>query len=518
MEIQQNLFDNLVKFDNNLNLVPDLATTVPQPAADGLTYTFQLRHDVTFSNGDKFTSRDVLYSWNRAAAMQGAYASNLSAIDGYTTVATNMATGGALEALLEKRDTSVTLTGLTAPDDFSVKVKLSSPAGWFLPAIAVAGVTGSIVDQNVVKTDFDNWWARPETAIGTGPYKMAARAQDQSVDFVAVDTWWGSPKPTVKTVHLDIVGDASSAIAKYEQGAYDIYGYGGFSNAPVADIVRIQDTLNEKDQLLIRPKVSTTFVSFNMVADPKRQARGPFSLDQGQSAHDLRLAFALAVDKKKLATSVCSDVACTSATGGLIPKGLSGYLGDGQDPLGKFDPVMARQLLQSADPTGAKTHGLIFTYDAGSTLHKATAEFLQSQWKDNLGVQVDLQAVPYTQFLTARLNGQYVLSRDGWKADYDHPQDWFDNLWGQLAGCPDSNCTSGYDTKAYNDLVARADAEPSDLALADYRKLGQMLIDDVAYIPLFYANGSFLFKPYVRGAGSNNFFDFHWNEIQLLSH
>jgi oligopeptide transport system substrate-binding protein len=518
MEIQQNLFDNLVKFDNNLNLVPDLATAVPQPAADGLTYTFQLRHDVTFSNGDKFTSRDVLYSWNRAAAMQGAYASNLSAIDGYTTVATNTATGGALEALLEKRDTSVTLTGLTAPDDYTVKVKLSSPAGWFLPAIAVAGVTGSIVDQNVVKTDFDNWWARPETAIGTGPYKMAARAQDQSVDFVVVDTWWGSPKPTVKTVHLDIVGDASSAIAKYEQGAYDIYGYGGFSNAPVADIVRIQDTPNEKDQLLIRPKVSTTFVSFNMVADPKRQARGPFSLDQGQSAHDLRLAFALAVDKKKLATSVCSDVACTSATGGLIPKGLSGYLGDGQDPLGKFDPVMARQLLQSADPTGAKTHGLTFTYDAGSPLHKATAEFLQSQWKDNLGVQVDLQAVPYTQFLTARLNGQYVLSRDGWKADYDHPQDWFDNLWGQLAGCPDSNCTSGYDTKAYNDLVARADAEPTDLALADYRKLGQMLIDDVAYIPLFYANGSFLFKPYVRGAGSNNFFDFHWNEIQLLAH
>jgi hypothetical protein len=47
--------------------------------------------------------------------------------------------------------------------------------------------------------------------------------------------------------------------------------------------------------------------------------------------------------------------------------------------------------------------------------------------------------------------------------------------------------------------------------------LNQMLIDDIAYIPLFYANGSFLFKPYIRGAGTNNFFDFHWNEIQLLS-
>jgi oligopeptide transport system substrate-binding protein len=518
MQIQQNMFDNLVKFDNNMNLVPDLAVTVPQPAADGLTYTFQLRHDVTFSNGDKFTSRDVLFSWNRAVSMQGAYASNLSAIDGYTTVSTNSATGAALETLLEKKDPSVTLTGLTAPDDYTVKVKLSSPTGWFLPAIAVAGVTGSIVDQNVVKTDFDNWWTKPETAVGTGPFKMTAHEQDQSVDFAAVDSWWGSPKPTVKNVHLDILGDASAAIARYEQGAYDIYGYGGFSNAPVADIARIQDTPAEKDQLLIRPKVSTTFVSFNMVSDSKRLAAGPFSLDQGQTAHDLRLAFALAVDKNKLATSVCSDIACTAATGGLIPKGLKGYMGDGQDPLGKFDLVRARQLLLSADPNGAKTHGLTFTYDAGNAIHKAVAEFLQQQWKGNLGVQVDLKAVPYTQYLNARLNGQYVLARDGWKADYDHPQDWFDNLWGQLAGCPDLNCTSGYDTKAYDELVARADAEPTDVALTDYKKVNQMLIDDVAYIPLFYANGSFLFKPYVRGAGTNNFFDFHWNEIQLLAH
>ena len=518
MQIEQNMFDNLVKLDNNLNLVPDLATTVPQPAADGVTYTFQLRHDATFSNGDKLTSKDVLYSWNRAAAMQGAYASNLSAIDGYTAVSGNSATGAALEALLEKKDPSVTLSGLTAPDDYTVKVKLSASAGWFLPAIAVVGEAASIVDQNVVKSDFDNWWTKPETAIGTGPFKMTARTQDQSAEFAAVDGWWGLPRPTVQKVHLDIGSDASAAIARYEQGAYDVYGYGGFSNAPVADIARIQGTAGEKDQLLIHPKVGTTFVSFNLISDPKRVAKGPFSLDQGAAAHDLRLAFALAVDKKNLATSVCADIACTAATGGLIPKGLMGYLGDGQDPLGKFDPVRARQLLQGADPTGAKTRGLTFTYDAGNSLYKATAEFLQAQWRDNLGVQVDLQSAPYTQFLRSRLNGQYVLSRDGWKADYDHPQDWFDNLWGQLAGCPDSNCSSGYDTKAYDDLVARADAEPADVALADYRKLNQMIIDDVVYIPLYYANGAYLFKPYVRGAGTNNFFDFRWDEIQLLSH
>jgi len=518
-EISQNMFDGLVKFDENLNIVADLATTVPTADSTGLNYTFNLRHDVKFSNGDAFTSKDVLYSWNRAAAMQGAYATNLSPIDGYGTVSGNTASGAALEALLEKNDPSVTLTGLTAPDPYTVKVKLASPAGWFMTAIALGGSTGWIVDQNAVKQDFDNLGTNPATAIGTGPYKMTARVPKQSVDFESVPNWWGSPKPTVTKVHLDVsVNDASTAITKYEQGGYDAVGYGGYSSLPVADILRIQGTSNEKSQLLLQPKVRTYWVSFNMVHDAKRQAGGPFLLADGQAAHDLRLAFALAVDKTKLVSVVCQNIVCVPATGGLIPPTLIGYMGADQDPLAKFDATKAKQLLQSADPSGAKTKGLTYTYDPENALNKPTAEFLQSQWHDNLGVDVSIAPVSHSQFIKGRLKGQYVLSRDGWQADYNHPQDWFDNLWGNVVGCPDSSCTTGYDTKAYDTLLAKADAEAMPAALADYKSLNQMLIDDVTYIPLYYSVGSFLTKPYVKGFGTNAFFDHYWNEIQILSH
>ena len=521
-EIQQNMFNGLTKFDNNLNVVPDLASKMPDISADGLTYTFTLRHDVTFSNGDKFTSKDVLYSWNRAASMSGAYGTsygtNLAAIVGFDKVSKGKAVGAALEKLLEAKDPAVTMTGLTAPDDYTVKVQLSSPAGWFLPAISLTGSTGQIVDVNAVKQDFDNWWTNPATAVGTGPYKMTSRVPKATVDFAAVPNWWGSPKPTVQKVHLDIINDASTAITKYEQGGYDIYGYGGYSNAPVADVLRIQGTPNEKDQLLIHAKVRTTWLSFNMVSDSKRLAKGPFTMDGGQSAHDLRMAFALAIDKKKLATVVCSDIVCEAATGGLITKGLTGYLGDGADPLAAYDAAKAKSLLQGADPTGAKTKGLIYVYDPSNPLNKPTAEFMQSQWKDNLGVSVELQAVSHSAFIKSRLKGDYVLSRDGWQADYNHPQDWFDNLYGSALGCPDSSCTTGYHTQAYDDLLKKADAESGDQALADYKKLSQMLIDDVVYIPLFYSRGSFLIKPYVKGAGTNNFVDYPWVGIQILQH
>jgi ABC-type oligopeptide transport system substrate-binding subunit len=522
-EIGQNLFNGLVKFDNSLTVVPDIASALPTVSGDGLTYTFTLRNDVTFWNGDKVTSKDVLYSWNRAASMAGAYGTsyggNLSPIVGYSTASSNKVVGAKLETLLEANDPSVTMSGLTAPDATTVVAKLKSPAGWWLSAIALTDSTGMVVDQNAVKQDFDNWWSNPATAVGTGPYKMTSRVPKQSEEFAAVANWWGSPKPTVTKIHIDILQSAASAITAYEQGSYDLYGYGGWSQAAgVADIKRIQATGNEKDQLLLQPKVRTTWVTFNMVNDASRTGGGPFALSGGQSAHDLRMAFDLAVDKTKLADVVCGNILCTPATGGLITKGLIGYLGDNADPLAKFDAAMAKTLLKSADPTGTKTANLTYAYDPETPVFKDSAVFLQDQWQTNLGVHVNLIAVSHHAFILARLAGKYSISRDGWQADYNHPQDWFSGLYGSALGCPDSGCTSGYSTPAFDALLAKANAEPLQTALPDYQALSQMLISDVVYVPLFYSVGAFLIKPYVTGAGSNNFVDFPWNGIQIKSH
>ncbi len=513
--VGQNLFDGLLKFDGNLTVVPDIASAMPAVSADGLRVTFKLRTDVTFSNGDAVTSADVLYSWNRAAAMQGPFATNFSGISGYDRVATNQATGASLEALLEKKDPSVTMSGLTAPDDHTVAVKLTGAAGWFGAAIAQPAVAGMIVDQKVVKNDFEGWWKKPATLNGTGAFKLAAHTQDQSYDFAAVSSWWGKPKPTLKTVHVDVVSDAETGLSKYQQGGFDLLGYGAYS-VPAVDVVKLQST--QKAQLLLSVKNKTYWVSLNLVADAHRPAGGPFTLDGGKPAHDLRLAFAMSIDRDKLAKDVCSNVTCVPATGGLIPRGLLGYLGDGSDPLAVFNAVKARSLLLSADPGGTKSKGLVYTYDPENPFNGPVAKFLQDQWLANLGVSVTLKTVPHTRFINERLAGNYVMSRDGWAADYNYPQDWFDNLWGKVAGCPDANCTTGYDTKAYDQLLAKADAESLPASIPDYKTLHRQLIDDEAYIPLFYTVGAFVIKPYVLGAGSNNMFDYWWDQIQLVTH
>lgn len=516
-QIAHNLFDGLLTFDDNMNVVPDIAAAMPKVSADGITYTFTLRSDVTFWNGDRVTAEDVVYSWDRAAAMQGPYAANLSAIAGYSKVALNQAAGADLEALLEKKDPTVTMSGLAATNDTTLVVTLSSSSGWFESAIAQPGSVASVVDRSVVKNDFDNWWSKPETLVGTGAFKLSQHTANQSFDFAAVPSWWGRPKPTLTAVHVDVVPDQHTALHSYQQGAIDVFGYGGFAPA-MQDVANLQSNAALKSQVDVNVRNKTYWVTFNLVADAARPAAGPFTLDQGKMAHDLREAFALSVDRSELARQLCGDVTCVAATGGVIPKGLLGYLGDGADPLATYDPVKAKSLLASADPGGTKTRGLVYVYDPENPLNGPTAKFLASQWEANLGVSVQLQAVPRTTFITNRLRGAYALARDGWGADYNDPQDWFDNLWGSVAGCPDTACSSGYDTKAYDQLLTRADAEPLATGVTDYKALSRQLIDDVVYIPLYYTASPMLIKPYVLGAGSNNLFDYYWDEVQIASH
>ena len=539
-EIMQNVFNNLWRFDDKLNLVPDIASDVPSSSnggisSDGLTYTVHLKSGVKFNNGDSFSSKDVLYSWNRHTALQGAYASNLSAIAGFDAV--QKAAGAApskknsagittfrqnIENKLGANDPSLQMSGLTAPDANTVKITLAHPCGWCLTAWALQGSTGSIVDQKTVQTDPENWWSKPVTPgseggmVGTGPFYLATFTPKQSMDFKRVSSWWGSPKPTLTEVKIDIHDPSAIAgdVTAWEQGSYDLIGYGGNSGNLTYPLIQgIKGNSRFASQLITQPKGRTTWLSFN-VGYPA--TGGPF-VGESAAAKGLRMAFALAVDKQGLATTVCHNVLCSPATGGLITKGLIGYLGDGADPLAKFDAAQAKSLLQQFDPSGNLTKNLKYSYNAGG-LNDPVASYLQDQWQTNLGVKVTLDpSSDASQFISNRLTGKYVMARDGWQFDYNHPQDWFDNLWGTVALNAGSD-TSGFADPTYDSVLKQADQKPIDQALPLYKQLAQLLQQDVVYIPLYYSVANFAIHSYTKGAGSNTQADYYWNEISIQSH
>jgi oligopeptide transport system substrate-binding protein len=502
VEIYQNLFDGLLKFDDKLNVVPDIATSLPTVSSDGLTYTFKLNPNAKFWNGDPVTAQDFIYSFSRSAAEGGnAYGSNFDHVVGYATVS----------KVSDWAHNQKMLSGMSAPDDHTLVIKMISPWYVFNTELALSAAA-QVIDPKVVNADDTNWWATPATAVGTGPYKMVQYTPKQSLVFDAVPNWWGSPQPTVQHVKIDFIGDMSQGVTKYEQGGYDLIGYGGMgSDTPTADILRIQKDPTLSKQLHFVNKVRTIWVQYSF-----SRPESPFKGDlQSGPAHDLRLALSLAIDRAQLVNVACANgITCSAATGGLITKGLIGYAGDNSDPLAKFDVTQAKALLASGDPTGSKTKNLTYYYDPNKAIYKSTAENIASQWQANLGIKVNLVPVDHAAFIKNYTSHNYVMFREGWQADYNHPQDWFDNLFIKAGG---SN-GGAYTDPLVEQLVAKADSEPLNTAVPDYLAATKQMEADAAYAPLVYFKGEFLFKPYLQGTGSNNFNDFYWSEMKIGSH
>jgi ABC-type oligopeptide transport system substrate-binding subunit len=502
IDVFRNTYSGLYKFDDQLNIVPDIATGPPTISTDGLTYTYKLRQNVKFSNGDPVKADDFIFSWNRAAALQGDYASLLQPVVGYDEVANGKATQ---------------MSGLKKIDDYTFSATLTAPAGYWYTENALW--TLWVVDQKVIlaagKATDTSWASDPATAIGTGQFKMTARTPKQSLDFAPVANWYGGSTGALTKVHIEIVADQKAQITKYESGGYSLIGFANQSLTP-EDVIRYNSDSQLKKQLTLQPAARTTWIGFNMCtgsAQPIKSctSASPFAGDAGKP---LREAFSLAVDRDQLVDIACSKgTACVKATGGVITKGLKGYLGDNTDPWAKFDKAQAQTLLKQGDPDGSKTKNLTYTYNA-TAFQKAICDNLASQWRANLNVTVQCASTDTASFFNARTKCTYPIFRHSWGADYDHPQDWFDFLFVSNAG----SSGSCYSNPQLDQMAKDANTKPITQALDTYKAMNKILVDNCVTGNLFYGVQQYLVHPYVQGAGGNALYDNYWADVKILTH
>jgi oligopeptide transport system substrate-binding protein len=502
INIFKNTYSGLYKFDDQLNEVPDIADGMPQISSDGLTYTFKLKHNIKFSNGDAVKADDFIFSWNRAARIQGSYASVFQPVAGYDDVANGKAHD---------------MAGLKKVDDYTFSATLSAPAGyWFTEA---ALWTAWVVDKKVVtaagKEDASDWASVPETAIGTGQFKMTARTPKQSLDFAPVANWWGGSTGTLTKVHIEIVADQKAQLTKYESGGYSLIGFANQSLTP-EDVIRYHTDSQLSKQLSLLPSSRTTWVGFNFCEGPGKPvsncaAASPFAGDAGKLGRE---AFSLAINRDQLVDIACSKgTSCVKATGGVITKGLKGYLGDNTDPWAVFDAGKAKQLYQQWDPTGSKVKNLVYTYNANA-FNKSVCDNLASQWKQNLGVTIQCASTDRASFFNARNRCTYPVFRHSWGADYDHPQDWFDYLFVSSAG----SSGSCYSNPQVDQMEKDANAKPLSQALDEYKAINKILVDNCATANLVYGVQQYLVHPWVSGASGNALYDNYWSDVKILQH
>jgi oligopeptide transport system substrate-binding protein len=489
VDILRNVFSGLYRFDARLHEVPDIAIGQPALSAAGLTYTFHLRHDAHFSNGDAITADDVIYSWDRAVARQGDFAGLFQIIAGYGDVASGK---------------TARLSGLTKVDDYTLQVLLTKRSGSFLTLTGLWPFW--LVDQKVIASaGEDVWFTKPDTLIGSGPFRMTAHATGQSLDFQPVTGWYGGKTGTLTAVHVEVMPDLGQQVTQYQSGVFTLIGYARQGLAP-ASATQYTTSATLKPQLTLVPIGTTFWVGFNMKS-------GPFAgIDAGRPG---RHAFSEAIDRSALVDAVCNQkTSCVAASGGVISKGLQGYLGDGADPSAKFDPAAAKAEYQAWDPDGSKVKALTYTYDS-NPFNKAVCDNLVAQWKKNLGVTVACVELDRKTFFDSR-NGAcaFAAFRQSWSADYDHPQDWFDYLF--VTGASSSG--SCYSNPSFDAIIAAADASAGGASAADYKTAGFVLVDGSVYAGLLYGVQQYLVHPWVRGAGGNALYDYDWTGIRIVKH
>ena len=487
IDIGQNLYDGLVQFNPDTQKVePALAATLPDVSPDGAVYTFHLRKDAKFSNGDPVTSADVKYSWNRALNNPKAP---------YLFVMDDIKGAKDVEASAVSTDTTKTkvteAAGIETPDPYTVKVTLNGPSAYFLSEAAVW--TYFVVNQKVVPMSSDNpdsWVTKP--GAGTGAYMLTNWTHDQSMTLKVNPNYWG-PKATVD-VFVPIIKDTATAQDLFEKGTLSV-----LDGPSPDDLKRIQGDAKLKTMLHSVGQARSVWIGLNVM-------KGTFAPKDDPKALMLRQAIAMSIDRDQLVTLALAGAGQPLTT--LLPKGVPAY--HEFDPY-PFNPDKAKQLLaDSGHPNGQGLENLTYTYRQRDA-EQRVAEQIQAQLQENLGIKIKVQGVAWKDMLAARQAHQYEMFYGSWGQDYPDPQDWlyalFDSSQIQGVGTGSGN-DPGFSNPAFDKLVRAANvlADPSkvDERFKMYGQAEELLLKDAAIVPLYQATRFWESNPKWTGYNTNS--------------
>jgi peptide/nickel transport system substrate-binding protein/oligopeptide transport system substrate-binding protein len=454
------LFGGLVKLDAELRVAPDAATWTV--ADDGLRYTFKLRNGLRFSDGTPVTADDVVFSLTRA----------LDPSTGSTTGPAYLSNIVGAEELIAGK--IKTLSGVQAVDPHTLLIEIRQPTAFFLNQLTAA--CGYIVSRRQVHSNPTGWAEQP---TGTGPFVLRAWMRGQGLVLTPNPNYYGGPLQ-ITQLDLPFIPDSEMAFTLYRSGDLDVMG-NQHNGVPAARLPEVRDL----PDLRTASGFVAHYVGFNNAIKPFNDAR-------------VRQAFARSVDKSAL-VKVLGRAARPADR--LLPPGFPGS----ELPIQSlsFNPEAAKKLMTDAGYPAWRGPGpLTLTY-AKEGDNERVVNFLQAQWRDNLGVTVNLQPLELAAF-SERLAATAQNPEKGvqlyysvWGADYADPQ----NFLSQQLRTGAANNNGHFSNAEFDRLVDQADVTRGDYAarLKLYNRAEQIAVTEVGWLPLFNPAINVLARPYVQG-------------------
>ena len=414
-------FSGLYAYDEDGNLVPELADGEPEVSDDGLTYTFKMKEGLKWSDGEPLDAEDVVYSWNRLADP------NTAADYSYLCESANLGFNDDGTLTIEASDDGTTFTA-----------HLTRPCAYFLDLCAFPAffpVPEQAVTEADPKGENPGAWALESGFVTSGPMTCTAWKHNESMTYEKNPNYWNADNVSLDSINFMLSADDTAIYNAYNDGSLQFIDT--VPNDEIANVI-----LN--DDFFIVPNLGTYYVAFN-VNSPLFEGKTP------EEAAAMREAFSLLIDRQYIVDAVGQTGQQPAGT--FIPAGMADGQGgvfavndedytypvtwdfDGEEAVGYFDPTTtgadnieeAILLLEEAgfefDDNGMLSDSTPITVEYltnDGTGHIAIAQSIQQDLAV-VGINMEIKSEEWNVFLNDRKNGQFDFAREGWLADYNDP-------------------------------------------------------------------------------------------------
>ena len=458
--VLRDLCEGLTTLDKDARVAPGVARSW-SVSADGRTYTFKLRPEARWSNGEPVVAADFVAALQRLVdpATGSGYGTYVDVIANATDIVAGRKAATAL--------------GVAAPDAATLIITLEAPTP-YLPTLLSHPSTCPV--HRATLAAHPAGFAKPGLMLANGAFVLSEWVQGSHILARRNRYYWNDAATQLDAVKYLLIPDENAELARYRGGELEVTFV-----VPRGEFDWIREHL--ADQLHIAPQLTTYYYGFNL-------KRAPFK-DNPQ----LRRALSLVIDREKLATLVLRVGELPAY--GWVPPGIDNYTPQSFDYRGK--PMAerireAQRLYAAAGYSAHKPLSFELRYNAGE-VHTKVAVAIASMWKEALGAEVKLTQVEFKSLLQDIDRGEVEMFRSSWVGDYNDPYTFAQYLKSDFGvNLPH------YANPQYDELLAAAALEPDPAKRrALLEEAERLMLADHPLLPIYFYVNKHLVKPEVLG-------------------
>ncbi len=465
MHILRDLFEGLVIQDREGNIIPGVAES--WKTDDNQTFTFKLRQNATWSNGDPVTADDFVYALRRAVdpsfASPNVWYLRMTGIKNIADIA---------EGKKPVED-----LGVTAPDKYTLRFELDNKVPHF---VAMTGHTSMMPVHKETVENSDKPWSDPKQFVSNGAFVLDEWVVNERIELVKNSSYWDAADTHLTNVTYIPFENQNASITRYEVGEVDIT-----SDVPTHMAQKLKR--DHQDAYTVVPLLCTYYYAFNTTRPPFDDAR----VRQAVSYSIMRDVITKGV------TQVGNLPAYTFAH--QYTAGFEATQPDYSQWSQQQRDEKARQLLQEAGYGKDKPLEFKLLYNTSES-NKTIAVAIASMLSKNLSANVELENQEWKSYLVSRKQGNFDVMRASWCGDYNEASTFLSLLRSDSSGN-----FARYNNKEYDQAMDNALATTDEKERhAYYDKAEQLIATDVPIAPIYYYMQARLVRPNVGGFAKDN--------------